>query len=167
MKMEGKLMGPLEHSGEGEHPRNHLYQLLVLILFLLVWGLDSFVFRFSTMLSRYVPLWIRLPLALLLLVRGWFLMKQSYIVIFKSEQTGLVSDGLFGRVRNPMYLGVLHIYKAVFVSTLSLISLIPLLIAFFTYDRMVSFEEARLEEKFGEAFLEYKRKIPKWFLFLK
>ena len=70
-------------------------------------------------------------------------------------------------MRHPMYLGFILIYIALSIGTLSLLSLIPLIIGFFIYDRMAEYEEKGLEEKLGQEYLEYKKKVPKWFLRLK
>ena len=48
-----------------EHPRNHIGQLLVLVLFLLVWGSDLFFIHMSTFLSEYMPLWLRIVIPVL------------------------------------------------------------------------------------------------------
>jgi len=56
--------GPLVRIGRhGEHPYGDLGQLVILIGFLAIWILDSFVFRFSTFLSPHVPFYLRLILA--------------------------------------------------------------------------------------------------------
>ena len=46
----------------GEHPFGDAGQLILLVLFLLIWGLDSFVFKFSTFLNPGVPDYVRIPL---------------------------------------------------------------------------------------------------------
>jgi hypothetical protein len=44
---ELKILKRSEHAGRtdlaGEHPFGDAYQLILLVLFLLIWGLDSFV----------------------------------------------------------------------------------------------------------------------------
>ena len=46
---------------------------------------------------------------------------------------------------------------------MSLISIIPVVVTFILYTKMVQFEEKDLEKIFGEKYLEYKRKVPLWF----
>ena len=146
----------------GEHPRNHTYQIAMLFVFLIIWIPDSFFLHISTFLRKDIPLWLNLGVAVITLIWGVFLINRSHTVLFKTENTGLISTGIFGRVRHPMYLGIVQIYKAAVIGTLSLLSLFTLLIVILVCDRMASFEERRLKEKLGEEYSEYKRKVPKW-----
>lgn len=145
-----------------EHPRNHTYQMAVLLVFLIVWIVDSFFLHISTFLREDIPLWLNLGAAVITFIWGVFLIDRSHKALFKIESTGLVSTGIFGRVRNPMYLGIIQIYKAAVIGTLSLLSLIPLFIVVLLYNKMASYEERRLEEKPGKEYSEYKRNVPKW-----
>jgi hypothetical protein len=47
----------------GEHPYGDLGQIIILLVFLAIWILDSFVFRYSTFLSASVPIYLRLIFA--------------------------------------------------------------------------------------------------------
>lgn len=150
-----------------EHPNNHLYQLSIFLKYLAVWILDSFFLNISTFLRASIPIWIHLIIAAIIFSIGIILINRTHKIIFKSKKTGLRTDGVFGRMRHPMYLGFILIYIALSIGTLSLLSLIPIIIGFFIYDRMAEYEEKGLEEKLGQEYLEYKKKVPKWFLRLK
>jgi len=50
-------------GAQDEHPLGHLGQFVCLAAFLAVWGLDSFVVRFSTFPAASVPLSLRLAAA--------------------------------------------------------------------------------------------------------
>ena len=63
----------------GEHPIGDIGQTILLIVFLALWALDSFVFRFSTFLAAYIPLIIRLVLAGLILPVGLYLATKSML----------------------------------------------------------------------------------------
>ena len=75
----------------------------------------------------------------------------------------LVNDGAFAIVRNPLYVGNFFIILGV-----SLFSSVPWLIflgvSFFIcqYYFIVQYEEALLEERFGEEFFMYKEAVPAW-----
>lgn len=75
----------------------------------------------------------------------------------------MVTNGLFAVSRNPMYLGftVFLLGAALSLGTLSafLIALAFFVIANFWY---IPFEEARMEETFGEAYLTYKDRVRRW-----
>jgi protein-S-isoprenylcysteine O-methyltransferase Ste14 len=73
----------------------------------------------------------------------------------------LITDGPYRYVRNPVYLGslLLAIGFGFFQSRLGF----PLLIALhviFLY-RLIDFEEAKLRERYGDAFLAYCRDVPR------
>lgn len=60
-----------------EHPLNDRVQAIFLIVFLGVWGLDSFVFHFSTMLAEIVPVYVHIPLGVLSFAAGIYLVAKS------------------------------------------------------------------------------------------
>jgi protein-S-isoprenylcysteine O-methyltransferase Ste14 len=74
----------------------------------------------------------------------------------------LITDGILGHVRHPMYFGVLLIYLACIFLSISLISIAVWIIIIVIYDRLATFEEKQLEELFGQKYLDYKEKVPKW-----
>jgi protein-S-isoprenylcysteine O-methyltransferase Ste14 len=74
-----------------------------------------------------------------------------------------VTGGLFGYVRNPMYLGAVVV---LFSEALLLESFVVFFFAafmwFFFHLFVVYYEEPRLREKFGEAYAAYVRRVPRW-----
>ena len=44
-----------DHLGE-EHPKNHLLQQIMIVVFFLIWGLDSFIFLFTTFLRNIISI---------------------------------------------------------------------------------------------------------------
>ena len=135
------------------------------VVFLTIWALDSFVFRFSTFLSALVPLTIRLLLFLVVFIIALVLIQLSHKALF-GERHGhpdrVIGSGIMAHVRHPMYVGVLLIYVAVFLTTLSIICLCLLIGVFIVYDRMASFEEKQLEVIFGEGYVRYRSGVRKW-----
>ena len=86
----------------GEHPFGDSGQLILLVLFLLIWVVDSFFLRISTFLSDYISLYIRLVILGLLLVTAVYLIRSGHAVV-KHEQppSGVVSTDAFRYVRHP------------------------------------------------------------------
>lgn len=75
----------------------------------------------------------------------------------------LVVEGPYKFTRNPIYLSVVVIFfgLAILLGSLTLfIIAIALFIIFRTW--FISWEEKRLEEEFGEEYLEYKRRVRRW-----
>ena len=147
-----------------EHPLNDPVQGLFFVLYLGVWGLDSFVFRFSTVLADLVPLFIRLLLGLLSFVVGAYLATRSEAAVFGKDvgERNLVTTGVYAFVRHPMYLGFLLILLGFFLASLSLLSLVVWAGLFVFLDRMATYEERDLCRILGEQYLDYQKQVPKW-----
>ncbi len=145
-----------------ELPHSHLLQVAYLILFSIVWFLDSFIFNFSTFLTNLIPLVLRVVLALSVLALGFGLTSWAHWLLFNRKLPGLVTVGIFGHVRHPMYLGFILAYLGCIVGTMSLLSIIPWLLITHLYLKMADYEEQKLEKRFGEEYLEYRRRVSKW-----
>jgi protein-S-isoprenylcysteine O-methyltransferase Ste14 len=162
--------GPLAGIGRhGEHPYGDLGQIIILIGFLMIWILDSFVFRYSTFLSPFVPDYLRLIFIGLILVLAIYLLRSGHRAISDEVLSSprLLTDGAFARVRHPIYLAALLFYIFLIVVTLSLISLVMFIGIFVFYNHIATYEEKFLERKFGQEYHDYIKKTPKWIPYLK
>jgi protein-S-isoprenylcysteine O-methyltransferase Ste14 len=75
----------------------------------------------------------------------------------------LVTTGVHGWTRNPIYLGMFLVYGGIGVtahSTWVLVLTLPL--AILIRYGVVAREEAYLERRFGDAYLDYKRRVRRW-----
>jgi len=75
----------------------------------------------------------------------------------------LVQGGVFGHCRNPLYLG--NIMLAVGIALVvhsAAFYLIVLPVAGYAYVAIVAAEEAFLQEKFGDAYRDYCRRVNRW-----
>ncbi len=154
-----------EHRHEhlaGEMPGSHTYQMTLLVVFLGVWVVDSFLLRLTTFLVNGIPIWLPIIPALVVFVAAVYFMNASHKDLFDTNETGLATGGVFARVRHPMYLGTHLFYLALAIGTLSLASIVLWIVAFAFYNVLANYEEKKLEERFGEEFLEYKVKVRKW-----
>ncbi len=143
---------------------SHLIQGFSVIVFITVWLLDSLVFSFSTVMNSFFPWIVRLILFIIFITVAFAFIRTSTTILFKHPENkdDLITDGLFGHVRNPMYFGVLLIYLACIFLSISLISIAIWIIIIVIYDKLATFEGKKLEELFGQKYLEYKEKVPKW-----
>ncbi len=75
----------------------------------------------------------------------------------------LVRYGIFGWVRNPLYIGNFLIWMG-FVIISGVPWLVPLAIVIFAveYFFIVAYEEGVLESIFGKEYLDYKKTTPRW-----
>lgn len=74
----------------------------------------------------------------------------------------IVTEGIYEWTRNPMYLGHL-----IFIGGLTLATRSPLALSIFSFSlpwfaRRVQKDEERLTEQFGQAYVEYVRRVPRW-----
>ncbi len=147
-----------------EIPHSHLLQTLLPIIFIVIWILDSWILLLSDWLNEFVPSIVRLILFITVLVLALIILFLSHKTLFDHNEPSdtLITSGILGRVRNPLYLGILLIYVAVLLLSISIISIVLFIIIFLIYNWMVNFEEKKLEKIFGNEYLEYKKKVPKW-----
>lgn len=82
-----------------------------------------------------------------------------------SQTTTLVTSGVYGITRNPMYVGMLLILFA-FVLWLGAPSAFVIVGAFFlSIDRFqIKAEEHVLSQKFGDDYQNYKGRVPRWLI---
>jgi protein-S-isoprenylcysteine O-methyltransferase Ste14 len=146
----------------GEMPGSHNNQTILMIVFFAVWILDSFVFRFTTFLSSPILLWLHVPLGVIILGVSIYFMNASHKDLFDAHVEGLATEGVYGRVRHPMYLGTFLFYLGLSVATLSLASLAVWIITVAFYNTLANYEEKKLEERFGGEFQDYKKEVRKW-----
>jgi protein-S-isoprenylcysteine O-methyltransferase Ste14 len=156
------LKSTIRNNGDTELPHAHLLQAVYLVFFSIVWFLDSFIFNFSTFLTNFIPLVLRVVLALSVLTLGFGLTSLGHWLLFNKKLPGLVKIGILAHVRHPMYLGYILAYLGFIVGTMSLLSVIPWLLIIHLYVKLANYEEQKLEQRFGKDYLEYKRKVPKW-----
>jgi protein-S-isoprenylcysteine O-methyltransferase Ste14 len=156
------------HGGlgrQGEHPYGDLGQIICLIVFLIVWVLDSFLFKYSIFLSAYISVYIRAAAAALALILSVYMIRSGHRAVSHDASDSppqLITDGAFGRMRHPIYLAALLFYIILIVITLSLISLFLFIGIIIFYGIITRFEEKFLEKQFGQEYLDYKKKVPKW-----
>jgi len=75
----------------------------------------------------------------------------------------LVTTGIHGRTRNPIYLGMFLIYGGIGVAAQSTwVVVLALPLAILMRYGVVAREEAYLARRFGAAYLDYKRRVRRW-----
>ena len=75
----------------------------------------------------------------------------------------LVEAGLYRYVRNPMYVGVLAMLLAHFLWFGFWLLLAYAVICFFAFHAVVTlYEEPTLKKKFGKAYKDYLKRVPRW-----
>lgn len=169
-KDDGELKGYdcSHHNGRddlaGEYRWGDAGQLVLLFLFLVVWGVDSFWLRLTTFLAQYVPLYIRLLSAAVVFFIAARIARKGLQVVFSDvrDKPHVIRTGVFSRVRHPIYLAALLLYIGFFLTTFSLACLALWVGILIFYNYIAIYEEKLLEQKFGQEYTEYCRDVPRW-----
>ena len=151
-----------EGVGE-EHIKTHIIHLFSWAIFFIAVIIDS-LFNFTTVLAFVIPLYIKLGLFTFFLLIGTLFAYWSGKVVFQidAEEKILLKTGIYAHARHPMYLTTHLIFLGVFLLTFSLLSIIPWAVSIMLFNYIMSYEEKNLEEIFGEEYLDYKDKVPRW-----
>ena len=165
MKSEkGHLRKSHQHRDDltGEHAFSDIGQLIFLIIFLIVWIADSFVFKYSTFLTQYVSNYIRVPITLIVLVISGLLAWTGLKIVFREtrEDSQVITSGVFSIVRHPIYLGSILLYLGFILLSLSLLSFLVWILIIVFYYMISRYEEKLLIQRFGSAYEKYKKKVP-------
>ncbi len=101
-------------------------------------------------------------LTLLVLAGGLFKRAGTDMIPFRNVST-LVTDGIYSRSRNPMYLGMALILfgTAITVGAATALLVPPLFMAIIQW-RYILPEEALLEAQFCEEYRDYRRRVRRW-----
>jgi len=147
-------------------------------------ALGNFFFRYRTTLSPFLPLLLLLPgpavlpdpfVAALIglavsgagqVVRGTTIGLEYIVRGGRNHRVyadDLVTQGLFRHTRNPMYVGKFFMVLGAGIASNRWPSLLAITAAYsFMYQAVTLAEEAYLRQKFGVAFDEYCRDVPRW-----
>jgi hypothetical protein len=78
----------------------------------------------------------------------------------------IVDTGPYRYVRNPMYLGHLILYAGLAVTFQSWAALALLVFHIVWFHRRVVGDEVHLEQRFGQDYRDYKRRVKRWIPFV-
>jgi len=147
-----------------EYPPTDSILPLSAVLFSVVWVLDSLVFKFSGRYTSFFPDVGRIVLFVALQIPAVPLGYLSHNALFSQKQEGskLIMNGVFAHVRHPLYLSVLLAYLGFIFASMSVVSVIPWICFIILFDKMATYEEEDLVRIFGDAYLKYKKRVPKW-----
>jgi len=148
----------------GEHAFTDAGQLILAILFFVVWILDSFFLQWSTFLNGMIPLYVRLPVAALVIIPAIYLARASEKAIFGQEQATphVVRTGVFAFVRHPLYLSELLLYLGILVASMSLASCAVWLLAIAFLHYIARKEEQILISRFEDDYRTYMTEVSMW-----
>ena len=147
----------------GEHPLGDAGQILLGLVFIALWSLDSFVLKVSTFLSGDVPIYIRITGAVILVIIAMLLFLKAHIVVSERVRPArVISSGVFKYIRHPLYLSSLLLYLGMVAFSLSIVSFGLWIVIFLFYNYIAGYEERIMGDKFGAEYLDYKKRTGKW-----
>ena len=149
----------------GEHRIGDSVQVIFLIVFLAVWGLDSFIFRYTTFLAESVPWFIRMGIGAVILISAFGLARSGLRIVFSEvrDTPEVIKNGVFSVIRHPIYLGAILLYLGMICITLSLASIALWVIIIIFYWFISWYEEKLLIQMFSDEYRDYQKKTPMLF----
>lgn len=141
--------------------------IVALLCGMLMWGIDTWLVIES--LTFEVPWW-----GYVFFFISGFLMSQLGVITFSKHQTTthpqhpeeattLIRSGVYRFSRNPMYLGLLLVLLAgvLYFGNGATIVVLLLYVWYMNCFQIIP-EEKVLQQKFGEAYREYKTNVRRW-----
>ena len=119
-------------------------------------------------IGRDLRLWLGLPVVL----AGMAIMGAGQRALLRHgtninplrPTTALVTDGIFRRTRNPLYVGVsVALCGVAVIFSLDWMLILILPACFILHFAVVLREERYLEQKFGDAYRRYQARVPRYF----
>jgi len=149
----------------GEHAVGDAGQIVLACLFAATWIADTFFFKYTIFLNQYVPLGIRIPSGVVLLVLSGYLAKTGMSIVFGEarEKPGVIRKSVFGVVRHPVYLSEILLYLGLLMLSISLAAAVVWVMAIGFLHCISRYEERLLLARFGEDYEKYMREVPMWF----
>lgn len=119
----------------------------------------AYLLSLSGIISLEVGVSIVMFLSTVLIVLGFVLLARGWKKVYQGG-TVLVTDGLYGRLRHPQYLGLILLVVAFLIMwpTILTILLAPFLIG--RYILLAREEDRELEKEFGDDFRRYRETVP-------
>ena len=103
------------------------------------------------MVVTTIMFWI----SIVIMSRGWRRIHQA--------KGGLATDGIYAHVRHPQYLGLFILIVSLLIQWPTILSVLMAPVLFVVYVRLARREEDELETLFGEAYRDYKARVPAFF----
>jgi protein-S-isoprenylcysteine O-methyltransferase Ste14 len=99
---------------------------------------------------------------LLLVVLGFVFLGRSVSVGLPGEETELKTQGIFKFTRNPLYLGGFLACVGSCLYSFHIVNILLCALAVGIHHSIILKEEEFLEERFGQRWLDYSRRVPRY-----
>jgi len=148
----------------GEHAVGDAGQMVLACLFPAMWIADTFFFKYTTFLNHYVPLAVRIPSGVVLLVLSAYLARTGLSIVFgeQRDKPGVITESVFSVVRHPVYLSEILLYLGLLMLSVSLAAAVVWIMAVGFLHYISRYEERLLLARFGEEYEQYMKEVPMW-----
>lgn len=148
----------------GEYFAGDAGQVILALLFAVVWVADSFFLEYTTFLNQYVPPVIRISFGVLFLALSGWLAKTGLSIVFgeKREKSVVIRKSVFNIVRHPIYLSEILLYLGLLILNISLAAAIVWIIGIVFLHYISRYEESLLLARFGKEYEQYMKEVPMW-----
>jgi protein-S-isoprenylcysteine O-methyltransferase Ste14 len=103
-------------------------------------------------------------LSFVLIGAGFWLLARSWKILYEAQRARrLATSGPYARVRHPQYIGFVLIMTGFLFQWPTVVTLAMYPILVFMYARLAKREEAEMLAQFGEAYRQYKHRVPGFF----
>jgi protein-S-isoprenylcysteine O-methyltransferase Ste14 len=147
-----------------EHPWGDVGQIVLAVLFLVVWIADSFFLHYTTFINLQVRSDLRIAIGIVNVLVALYLASASHRILLGKtrDDPQLIQESVFGIVRHPMYLGEILLFLGILLFSLSLAAagVWVLMIAFLYV--IARYEERQLLAHFGEEYRDYMSHVSMW-----
>lgn len=86
------------------------------------------------------------------------------LVLIMKNKVNLITKGLFGISRNPIFLGVLIVFAGMFLIIPNAVTLVILISGFIVIQVQVRLEEEFLIKQLGDEYIVYMDNVKRWLL---
>ena len=131
-------------------------------LFFLAKTTNNLTMHYDSQTTQWIGI-VLYALGLIIVVLGFFGLGSSVSVGLPEEQTKLKTGGIYQFSRNPMYLGGFLMCLGSCFYSIHIINYILFAITVAVHHSIVLKEEEFLEERFGNNWVEYKKKVRRYF----
>jgi protein-S-isoprenylcysteine O-methyltransferase Ste14 len=149
----------------GEHKFGDAGQLIIAILFMVVWILDSFFFNYTTFPNNFIPLAVQITLGVITLIVAFYLARAGMRIVFSEvrETPGVIRKGVFAVVRHPIYISEILFYLGLIFFRTSLAAAFVWIVAIVFLNFLSRYEEKLLLARFGDKYKQYMKDVPMYF----
>ena len=139
-------------------------QLVLACLFAATWIVDTFFFQYTTFLNQSVPLVVRIPAGVALLILSGYLARTGMSIVFgeKRDKPCVIRKSVFNVVRHPIYLSEILLYLGLLMLSISIAAAVVWIVAIGFFHYISRYEEKLLLARFGEEYEQYMREVPMW-----